>query len=63
MYNSKFALIIDLVFAGIFTITSFAIGITHWGEPYNELYFSTSFICGILTRFIGEKLENFKKDK
>ena len=63
MYNSKTALIIDAVIAGIFTVLLFASGITHWGEPYNELYFSTSFICGILTRFIGEKLENFKKDK
>lgn len=63
MYNSKFSLIIDLVFGGIFTIMSFAIGITHLGEPYNELYFVVSFICSVLTRFIGEKLENFKKDK
>ena len=63
MYNSKFALIIDLIFAGLFTVSFFGVGISDWGEPYNELYFSTSFICGILTRFIGEKLENFKKDK
>lgn len=63
MYNSKFALIIDLIFLGLFTVLGFAVGITHWGEPYNELYFSTSFICGILTRLIGEKLENFKEKK
>ena len=61
MYNSKFALIIDLIFAGLFTVLAFAVGITHWGEPYNELYFSTSFICGVLTKLVGEKLENFNK--
>lgn len=63
MYNSKFGLIIDLVFAGIFTIMSFAIGITHLGEPYNELYFVVSFICSVLVKIIGEKAEKFKKDK
>lgn len=63
MYDNKTVLIIDLIITGLITVLAFAVGITHWGEPYNELYFSTSFICGILTRFIGEKLENFKKDK
>lgn len=63
MYNSKFALIIDLIFAGLITVLSFAVGITHWGEAYNEVYFTTSFICGVLTKLIGEKLENFKEDK
>ena len=63
MYDNKTVLIIDLIITGLITVLTFAVGITHWGEPYNELYFSTSFICGILTRFIGEKLENFKKDK
>jgi hypothetical protein len=63
MYNSKFGLIIDAIFAGIFAVLSFAVGITNWGEPYNELYFSTSFICCVLTKFIAEKIENFKKDK
>lgn len=61
MYNSKIALMIDAVFAGLFTVLAFAIGITHWGEPYNELYFSTSFICCVLTKFIAEKAENFNK--
>jgi hypothetical protein len=61
MYNSKFALIIDLIFAGIFTIMSFAAGITHFGEPYNELYFAVSFICCVLTKFLAEKAENFNK--
>lgn len=63
MYNSKTALIIDAIFAGIFTVLSFAVGITNWGEPYNELYFSTSFICCVLTKFIAEKYEKFKEDK
>lgn len=61
MYDNKTVLIIDLIIAGLITVLTFAVGITHWGEPYNELYFSTSFICGILTRFIGEKVENFNK--
>ena len=63
MYDNKTVLIIDYILAGIFTVLSFAVGITNWGEPYNELYFSTSFICGILTRLISEKLENFKEKK
>jgi hypothetical protein len=42
---------------------SFAIGITHLGEPYNELYFVVSFICSVLVKIIGEKAEKFKKDK
>lgn len=61
MYNSKTALIIDVVFAGFFTVLGFAVGITHWGEPYNELYFSTSFICCVLTKFLAEKVEKFNK--
>lgn len=63
MYNSKTALIIDAIFAGIFTVLSFAIGITNWGEPYNELYFTTSFICCVLMKFISEKIETFNKKK
>lgn len=63
MYDNKTVLIIDLIITGLITVLTFAVGITYWGEPYNELYFSTSFICGILTRFIREKLENFKRDK
>lgn len=63
MYNSKTALIIDAVFAGFFTVLAFAVGITNWGEPYNELYFSTSFICCVLMKFIAEKIENFKENK
>lgn len=63
MYNSKTALIIDAVFAGFFTVLTFAVGITNLGEPYNELYFSTSFICCVLTKFIAEKIENFKENK
>ena len=61
MYDSKTALIIDAVFAGLFTVLGFAVGITHWGEPYNELYFITSFICCVLTKFLAEKVENFNK--
>lgn len=61
MYNSKTSLIIDAIFAGIFTVLSFAIGITNWGEPYNELYFTTSFICCVLMKFIAEKVEKFNK--
>ena len=61
MYDSKITLIIDLIFAGLITVLSFGVGITHWGEAYNELYFSTAFICGVLTKLIGEKLENFNK--
>ena len=63
MYDNKIVLIIDLIFLGLITVLAFAVGITHWGEPYNELYFSTSFICGILTRLVSEKLENFKDKK
>jgi hypothetical protein len=63
MYNSKTALIVDAVFAGFFTVLAFAVGITHFGEPYNELYFAVSFICCVLTKFLAEKVENFKKDK
>jgi hypothetical protein len=63
MYNSKFALIIDAIFAGFFTELAFAVGITHFGEPYNELYFAVSFICSVLVKIIGEKAEKFKKDK
>ena len=55
MYDNKTVLIIDYILAGIFTVLAFAKGITRWGEPYNELYFCTSFICGILTKFIAEK--------
>jgi len=61
MYNSKTALIIDAIFAGLFTVLLFASGITHWGEPYNELYFCLSFVCCVLTKFIAEKFENFNK--
>ena len=61
MYNSKTSLIIDAIFAGLFTVLLFASGITHWGEPYNELYFCSSFICCVLTKFIAEKYENFNK--
>ena len=63
MYDNKTVLIIDYILAGIFTVLSFAVGITNWGEPYNELYFSTSFMCGILTKFIAEKIETFNKKK
>ena len=63
MYNSKTALIIDAVFAGFFTVLAFAVGITHFGEPYNELYFAVSFICCVLTKFLVEKVENFKDNK
>ena len=63
MYDNKTVLIIDYILAGIFTVLAFIVGITHWNEPYNELYFTVSFICGILSKFLGEKLENFKKDK
>ena len=61
MYNSKTSLIIDAIFAGIFTVLSFAVGITNWGEPYNELYFTTSFICCVLMKFIAERVEKFNK--
>ena len=61
MYNSKTALIIDAIFAGFFTVLGFAVGITHFGEPYNELYFAVSFICYVLTKFLAEKVENFNK--
>lgn len=61
MYNSKTALIIDAIFSGLFTVLLFASGITNWGEPYNELYFCSSFICYVLTKFIAEKYENFNK--
>ena len=61
MYDNKTVLIIDYILAGIFTVLSFAVGITNWGEPYNELYFSTSFICCVLMKFIAEKVENFNK--
>lgn len=63
MYDNKTVLIIDLIITGLITVLAFATGITHWGEPYVELYFSTSFICGILTRFIGEKIKTFNKKK
>mgnify|MGYP003291765222 CR=1 FL=1 len=63
MYDNKTVLIIDYILAGIFTVLAFAKGITRWGEPYNELYFCTSFICGILSKFLGEKLETFNKKK
>lgn len=63
MYDNKTVLIIDYILAGIFTVVAFVVGIIHWGEPYNELYFSTSFICGVLTKFIAEKIENFKETK
>ena len=61
MYNSKTSLIIDAIFAGIFTVLSFAVGITNWGEPYNELYLTTSFICCVLMKFIAERVEKFNK--
>ena len=63
MYNSKFVLIIDLIFLGLFTVLGFAVGITHFGEQYNELYFSTSFICSVLVKLVAEKLETFNKKK
>ena len=63
MYDSKITLIIDLIFAGLFAVLSFAEGAIHLGEPYNELYFTTAFICTVLAKFIAEKIENFKKDK
>jgi hypothetical protein len=63
MYNSKFALIIDLIFLGFFTVLGFAVGITHFGEPYNELYFTVSFICSVLAKLVAEKIETFNKKK
>jgi hypothetical protein len=63
MYNSKFALIIDLIFLGLFTVLGFAVGITHFGEQYNELYFSISFICSVLAKLVAEKIETFNKKK
>jgi hypothetical protein len=63
MYDNKTVLIIDFILAGIFTVLSFIVGITHWNEPYTELYFSVSFICGILSRFLGEKLKTFNEKK
>ena len=63
MYDNKKVLIIDLIITGLITVLTFAVGITHWGEPYNELYFAVSFICCVLTKFLAEKVEKFKKDK
>ena len=63
MYDNKTVLIIDLIITGLITVLAFATGITHWGEPYNELYFVVSFICSVLVKIIGEKAEKFKKDK